>query len=236
MKFRMMMALTGSTGARVGSTVLMMGLIAGLMASGAGRAEAQAVPTGNGKLGPAAPVTYANKWELYGGVNFMNFQAGQALPKRMNMGGAEGSITYWLNKKVGLVGDYRWEGGTTPVLANPYVNRPGVILNIGMFGVQYRGPKNQYVAINYHAYGGVAYGIFNLSTKNIPAQLNNVGLYGNGPAGMEALGGSIDFNRAKNWAFRLSPDLILEQFGTGTSEFFAISGGVVYRFGNPKKK
>ncbi len=107
----MMMALSGRTGARVGSTVLMMGLIAGLMANGAGRAEAQAVPTGSGKLGPAAPVTYDNKWELYGGVNFMNFQAGQALPKRMNMGGAEGSITYWLNKKVGLTADYRVEAG-----------------------------------------------------------------------------------------------------------------------------
>jgi hypothetical protein len=238
MKFRMMMAQTGMTGARVGSAVVMMGLMAGLMANGAGRAEAQAVPTGKGKLGPAAPVTYENKWEVYGGPNFMNFQAGQALPKRMNMGGAELSITYWLNKKVGLVGDYRFEGGTTPVLANPYVNRPGVLLNIGMFGVQYRGPKNQYAAINFHAYGGVAYGIFNLSTGNIPATYNppNAGLYPNGSSGMEALGGSIDFNRSKNWAFRLSPDLILEQFGTGTSEFFAISGGVVYRFGNPKKK
>ena len=239
MKFQMMMALTGRTGARVGSTVLMMGLIAGLMANGAGRAEAQAVPTGNGKLGPADPVTYANKWEFYGGVNFMNFQAGQALPKRMNLGGTEGSITYWLNKKVGLTADYRWDGGTTPVLANNYVNRPFVYLNMGMFGVQYRGPKNRYVAINYHAFGGVAYGVFNSSTQHVPPTLNNgvgVGLYPNGSAGMEALGGSIDFNRSKNWAFRLSPDLILEQFGTGTSEFFAISGGVVYRFGNPKKK
>lgn len=109
----------------------MMGLIAGLMANGGGRAEAQAVPTGSGKLGPADPVTYANKWELYGGVNFMNFQAGRALPKRMNLGGTEGSITYWLNKKVGLTADYRWDGGTTPVLANPYVNRPFVFLRSG---------------------------------------------------------------------------------------------------------
>jgi len=31
-------------------------------------------------------------------------------------------------------------------------------------------------------------------------------------------------------AIRLSPDLILEHFGTETREFFAISGGVVYRF------
>jgi hypothetical protein len=236
MKFQMMMAQTGRTVARVGGTVLMMGLVAGLMAAGTSRAEAQAVPTGNGKLGPADPVTYANKYEFYGGVNFMNFQAGQALPKRMNMGGTEASITYWLNKKWGVVADYRWDGGTTPVLANPYVNRPAVYLNMGLFGVQYRGPKNRYAAINYHAYGGVAYGVFNSSTQNIPPLYNNVGLYANGAAPMEALGGSIDFNRSKNWAFRLSPDLILEQFGTGTSAFVAVSGGVVYRFGNPKKK
>ena len=35
---------------------------------------------------------------------------------------------------------------------------------------------------------------------------------------------------------RLSPDLILEHFGTETREFFAISGGVVYRIPNKKKK
>ncbi len=28
------------------------------------------------KIGPAAPVTYDNKWEVYGGINFMNFQGG----------------------------------------------------------------------------------------------------------------------------------------------------------------
>jgi hypothetical protein len=41
----------------------------------------------------------------------------------------------------------------------------------------------------------------------------------------------VDINRSKNWAIRLSPDLILEHFGTETREFFAISGGVVYRIG-----
>ena len=235
MKFQMMMAQTGRTGARVGSTVLVMGLIAGLMAIGASRAEAQAVPTGTGKLGPAAPVTYANKYEVYGGINFMNFQGGQALPKRMNMGGAEISMTYWLNKHWGAVAEYRGEAGTTPVLANPYTNRPLVYMNMGLFGAQYRGPKNQYVAVNYHGYGGIAYGVFDSSTGHIPPQFNNVGLYGNGSAPMFALGGSLDFNRSKNLAFRLSPDLMLEHFGTETREFFAISGGVVYRFGNPKK-
>jgi hypothetical protein len=236
MKFRMMMALTGRTGARVGGRVLMMGLIAGLMASGARRAEAQAVPTGNGKLGASAPPTYDNKYEVYGGINFMNFQAGQALPKRMNMGGGEISMTYWLNKKWGAVAEYRGEAGTTPVLSNPYVNRPLVYMNMGLFGAQYRGPKNRYAAVNFHGYGGIAYGVFNSSTGNIPPLFNNVGLYPNGSAPMFALGGSIDFNWTKNVAIRVSPDLMLEHFGTETREFVAVSGGVVYRFGNPKKK
>src|ERR1700733_3057023 len=71
-----------------------------------------------GKIGPAAPVTYANRYELFGGLNFMNFQAGQSLPKRMNMGGGELLGTYWLTKKLGLSADYRIDAGTTPVFAN----------------------------------------------------------------------------------------------------------------------
>ncbi len=222
-----------------------MGLVAGTLAAGAGQAgaqsssqtagtaaaEAQAVAAG--KLAAAPPVTYANKWEIYGGLNFMNFQAGQALPKRMNMGGGEVLGTYWLTKKWGLSADYRGEAGTTPVLANPYVNRPLVYMNMALFGAQYRGPKNQHFALNYHAFGGPSYGVFNHTVKaaNIPPQYNAVGLYGNKWAPMFALGGSVDFNQSKKLAIRMQPDLILEHFGTETRVFFAISGGVVYRFG-----
>jgi hypothetical protein len=56
-------------------------------------------------------------------------------------------------------------------------------------------------------------------------------MYTNRTKPMAALGGSVDINRSKNWAIRLSPDLILEHFGSETREFFAISGGVVYRIG-----
>jgi hypothetical protein len=189
-----------------------------------------------GKIGPAAPVTYANRYEVYGGINFMNFQAGQSLPKRMNMGGGELLGTYWLTKKLGLGADYRIEAGTTPVFANPYVkNRPLVYMHIGMLGAQYRGPKNQYAALNYHAYAGVAAGIFNYSLKDVPTTPINyqaeTGLYTNRVKPIAALGVSLDFNRSKNWAIRVSPDLILEHFGTETREFVAVSGGVVYRIG-----
>jgi len=198
------------------------------------------------KLGAAPPVTYDNKWELYGGLNYMNFKAGENLPKRMNLGGAEIAGTYWLNGKLGLSAEYRGEAGTTQVFPNGNIygiHRPLVYMNMGLGGVQYRGPKNQHAAINYHAYGGIASGVFDAGTQgagpgNVFTASQNarlVGLYPNKTAAIFALGGSLDMNRSKNWAVRLSPDLILEHFGAETREFFAISGGIVYRF-PPRKK
>jgi hypothetical protein len=238
-----------TTRARVIGIRALAGVIAaGLLVLGAAQVQAQAstsdtttttqapqttTPSYGSKIGPAAPVTYANRYEIYGGLNFMNFQGGQALPTRMNLGGGEILGTYWLFKNLGLGADYRFDAGTTPVLANPYVNnRPLVYMHVGMLGAQYRGPKNQYVALNYHAYAGVGAGIFTYSLKDTPPEFRGeVGLYTNRVKPMAALGGSLDFNRSKNLAIRLSPDLILEHFGTETREFFAISGGVVYRFG-----
>jgi len=179
------------------------------------------------KIGFIAPVTYDNKYEIYGGVSFMNFQGGQSLPTRMNMGGAEVLATYWLTPKWGLGGEWRGEWGTTPVTPNIVFNgRAAASLNGGMLGAQYRGPKNQYAALNYHAYAGAMYGKFDYTTDPTP-----LGMYTNRTKPMAALGISVDVNHTKNLAFRLSPDLILEQFVTEMREFFAISGGVVYRFG-----
>jgi hypothetical protein len=215
-------------------TVVLMGLLQAR--TGQAQADAGQAPTDAGpiqtqsKLGPTAPVTYANRWEVYGGLSFMNFQAGQNLPKRMNMGGAEIQGTYWLTKKIGLTADYRGEAGTTPVNPNIYrVDRPVVYMNMALFGAQYRGPKNQYAAINYHAFVGPSLGVFDAGTGGQPPQL--FGLYTNRTAVMAAAGGSLDINRSKNWAIRLSPDLIVEHFGTETREFVSVSAGVVYRFG-----
>jgi hypothetical protein len=224
----------GTTGARKNRIRVVTGMMAAAMLlAGAGRAMAQATPTGRSKIGPAAPVTYDNKYEIYGGANFMNFMAGQDLPKRVNMGGGEVLGTYWITPKLGLGAQWRGEWGNTPVRANPFVtNRPLVSMQMALFGAQYRGPKNRYAAINYHAYAGPAFGNFTHSTGHVPATaLPLLGLYTNRTAPIVALGGSVDFNVKKNWAVRFSPDLILEHFGNDTREFFAISGGVVYRFG-----
>jgi hypothetical protein len=204
------------------------------------------------KLGPQAAVTYDNKYEVYGGLNYMNFQAGQNLPKRMNLGGGEFEGTYWLTHKWGLALEYRGEAGTTQVFpkAETYgVHRPLVYMNMGLAGAQYRWWGNQHAALNVHGYGGIADGVFDAGTAGAPLAPNappptvspayiagQVGLYPDKTAPIFALGGSLDFNRSKDWAIRLSPDLILEHFGTETREFFSISGGVVYRFPVRKKK
>jgi hypothetical protein len=250
--------LTGArrTGQRAFFGVLATGLL--MIVTGATMSWAQAtsssatqptqntVPIANTKIALAAPVTYDNKYEFYVGLNFMNFQAGQNLPKRMNLGGGEFLATYWLpgdhwfTNHIGVGAEYRGEAGTTPVFGQaqglPYnVSRPLVYMNMGLLGAQYRGPKNQFIAINYHAYGGVAHGTFDDDLRpgqpGQPTFSQVTGLYTNRTKPIAALGGSIDINRSKNWALRLSPDLILEHFGTETREFFAISGGVVYRMG-----
>jgi len=199
------------------------------------------------RVGPPLPVSYDNKYEIYGGLQYMNFKAGEDLPKRMNLGGAEIMGTRWLTPRLGVALDYRGEAGTTQVFPNGNIygiHRPLVYMNMGMAGVQYRGPRNQHAAINYHALAGGAFGVFDAGTQgagpgNVFTATQNaklVGLYDNHAAMIVALGGSLDINRSRNWALRLSPDLILEHFGNETREFFSISGGVVYRFPVRTKK
>ncbi len=165
----------------------------------------------------------------------MNGQAGQNLPKRYNLGVAEVMGTYWLGEHLGVAADYRFAGGTTPLFPNPYYNRVQVTQNIFSGGVQWRGPKNRYAAIDYHALAGATHGTFDHAILNFPGgspiSATGLGLYANKTSPWGAVGGSVDFNYSANIAIRLQPDLIFEHFGTETREFFAISGGVVYRFG-----
>lgn len=200
-------------------------------------------------LAPAAGPKYDNRWEVFGGLTFMNGQAGQNLPKRYNMGGVEVQGTYWLGtpqsasyimQHLGVTAEFRGGAGTTPLSPNQYnLNRVVVYQEIGNGGVSWRGPKNRYVAIDYHALAGITHGTFDNAIINyppgnqgvLPPTTNSVGLYSNRTAGWGAAGGSIDFNQGPKLAIRLSPDITFEHFGTETREFFSISLGALYRFG-----
>jgi hypothetical protein len=256
-----------TTGARrTGNRAVTGILAAGLLVAGAAQGRAQGtvaspttqttVPIASSKIALAAPVTYDNKYEVYGAFNFMNFQAGQSLPKRMNLGGFEVLGTYWLPgdhwyRNIGVGVDYRIDAGTTPVFSNSGItkpnaiggtginNRPLVYMNTFMAGAQYRSRlRNQYVAVNFHGYGGASHGTFSYSLQDLVVPLSEAyaatGLYSNRTKPMAALGASIDFNLSKKMAIRFSPDLILEHYGTELREFVGVSGGVIYRIGKQK--
>ncbi len=189
---------------------------------------------------PAEPVTYTQKYEVFGGFNFLNGQAGQNVPKRYNMGGGEVMFTDWLTPKFGVAGDVRYDAGTTPVLpaaqsTNPPVQvRPLVSQFIGMGGVQYHWFGNHFAGVNLHALAGASRGQFDHSNPGLASSVffPASGLYTNRTSFMGTAGGSLDLNRSARWAVRLSPEIVFEHFGTELREFVSVSGGVVYRCGN----
>jgi hypothetical protein len=189
---------------------------------------------------PPTPVTYTEKYEVYGGINFMNGQAGQNLPKRYNAAGGEVMGTYWLTPKWGAAADIRWDGGTTPVLpaaqaVSPRIQtRPFVSQMSYMGGVHYHWGGNQLIGVNLHALAGASSGTFDHSNPGLPATtfVNASGLYSNRTAATGVAGVSFDFNRSSRLAIRISPEIVFEHYGTELREFVYVSGGVLYRFGN----
>ena len=195
-------------------------------------------PVATGTIATAAPVTYDNRYEIYGGLSYMNFKAGPYLVNQMNMGGGEVMGTYWLGElgshiapgRLGVAADVRGEYGTTQTAVNDKnLNRTLVFQNMVMGGIQMRGPKNQFFATDLHVLAGVSWANFSHGTEPTPPVV--AGLYTNRSAFISALGGSLDINESKHFAIRLSPDLMLSHFGTYTANNFAISGGIIYRFG-----
>ncbi|WP_419806046.1 hypothetical protein [Terriglobus sp.] len=189
---------------------------------------------------PAEPVTYTQRYEVFGGFNFLNGQAGQNLPKRYNLGGGEVMFTDWITPKFGIAGDVRYDAGTTPVFPSgqatspPVQTRPLVSQFIGMGGAQYHWFGNHFAGVNLHGLAGVSHGTFDHSNPGLPPQSFTAatGLYSNRTSFNGVAGASIDFNRSARWAVRISPDIVFEDFGTELREFVSVSGGVVYRFGN----
>lgn len=200
---------------------------------------AQSLLAQKGVFKPPEPVTYTERYEIYGAGNFMNGQAGQSLPKRYNMGGGEVMGTYWLTPKYGAAADFRYVVGSTPVLpggqaTNPRVQtRPYVTQAVGMGGVQYHFRGNHYGGINFHALAGVTHGTFDHSNPGLPAGsfFSATGLYSNRTSAMAVAGGSVEFNRSAHLAVRITPEIVFEHFGDELREFVSVSGGIVYRFG-----
>ena len=115
------------------------------------------------------------------------------------------------------------KAGTTPLFPNPYYNRVLVTQNIFSGGVQWRGPKNRYAAIDYHALGGCEPGRFDHAHAELSRRKPcdgdaawAVSEQRHQRRGARRAAASTS-TTSTNIAIRMQPDMIFEHFGTETA-------------------
>ncbi len=181
-----------------------------------------------------ADVHYDNKWEVYGGAAFSHFRAGPNLVQGTNLGGFDVQGTRWLRRRLGVTGNVRGYYGTQAVIPNSdHITGPFVMEHLLLGGATFRAMENEHAAINFRALAGGGYGNFDHALSGVPP--NSLGLFNNGGTFATALGGSLDLNRSPRLALRISPDYILTRYGGFNQNEFAISVGILYRIGIPKR-
>ncbi|HVJ08442.1 MAG TPA: hypothetical protein VM554_08645 [Acidisarcina sp.] len=213
-------------------------LCAGAMLCGSGlRAQTQK-PTPTENLPPPtyslqndtlAGVRYDNNWQLYFGAGFRHFNAGPNLFHGASLGGPDVQITRRLSHRWAVTGNGRGYWGTSGAAPNKYgIEGPMVSEYLFLGGPEYRGPRNEHAALNFHALVGGARATYDSDLGKVPP--GAVGFYNNGTSFAGAFGGSLDLNRSPRWALRISPDMMLTHHGSEYQEQFALSVGVLYRW------
>ena len=182
-------------------------------------------------------VKYDYRWEVYGGLAYSHFDAGPTLYQGANLGGFDAQVARFFTKRWAAAANVRGYYGTSGVVPNPYgIEGPFVSEHMFLVGPEYRGPSNEHASITLHALFGGNYGYFQRALydqNNNPVPPGNVGFFNNQFTWGSAIGGSIDLNRSPRLAFRISPDATLTDFGgVQVKEQFALSVGLVYRFGH----
>jgi hypothetical protein len=228
-------------------------LLAGLMASGAVAVQAQAThrtrressANRKARIERTIAETYNHRFEVAGGGGYLRFQSGSQLQKNNEvtffMTG-----TYFLNQKLGIIGDIRGAYGnakignpvtpTSPTLGfNPQISEYPF-----MGGVAYRLYAKEKFAVAATAEGGAALGKFDGGSKNL--QSKDIGVWQSTTKPVFSLGANFDYNFYPNLAFRVSPTYVgtfykLDPADTlhgppgSIQNNFGFNAGIVYRFG-----
>ena len=208
---------------------------AAILFSAGSRAQAQNTTPVVAPNNALAGVRYDYRWELYGGVAYTHFNAGQTLLQGANLGGFDIQGARFFTQRLAIAANVRGAYGTSGVVPNPYnIKGPFVSQHMFLVGPEYRGPSNEHVSMTFHALVGGAYGDFEKDLGGVPA--GTLGLFNNQFAFGSAFGGSIDLNRSPRLAFRISPDATFTNYGSaGLKDQFALSVGLVYRLGKGLK-
>jgi hypothetical protein len=228
-------------------------LLAILVASGASAVEAQSTrrtrreSNANRKARIARTIeeTYSHRYEVAGGGGYLRFRSGEYLQKNNEvtffMTG-----TYFLNPKLGIIGDVRGMYGNAKI-GNSSPNflpfKPQISEYPFMGGVAYRVYAKEKVALMLTGEAGAALGKFDGDTKGLPSSA--LGLWQSSTRPAISLGANFDYNLYPNIAMRISPtwvgtfyqlspqDPAPQPHGSFQSNL-GFNVGVVYRFGKIK--
>jgi hypothetical protein len=228
-------------------------LLAILVASGASAVEAQTTrrtrresnANRKARIARTIEATYSHRYEVAGGGGYLRFRSGEYLQKNNEvtffMTG-----TYFLNPKLGIIGDVRGMYGSAKI-GNSSPNflpfRPQISEYPFLGGVAYRVYAKEKVALMVTGEAGAALGKFDGDTKGLPSSA--LGLWQSATRPAVSLGANFDYNFYPNIAMRISPtwvgtfyqlspqDPAPQPHGSFQSNL-GFNIGVVYRFGKIK--
>jgi hypothetical protein len=229
-------------------------LLAVSMASGAVAAQAQTPrrsrreSSANRKARIARMIaeTYSHRYEVAGGGGFLRFQSGA--PQRNSEVTFFMTGTYFLNPKLGIIGDIRGAYGNAKIGNN--VGSPttlGFNPQISEYpflgGVAYRLYAKEKFAATVTAEGGVALGKFDGGAKGLTSA--ELGVWQSTTKPAFSLGANFDYNFYPNLAFRVTPTYLGTLYRRDPADTthgpdgtiqnnWGVNVGIVYRFGKIK--
>ena len=231
-------------------------LLAGSMASGAVAAQAQAThrtrressANRKARIERTIAETYGHRYEVAGGGGYLRFQPGSQLQKNNEVTFFM-SGTYFLNPKLGIIGEVRGAYGNAkignPVTPeSPFLNfKPQISEYPFLGGVAYRVYAKEKLAVTVTGEGGAVLGKFDGDAKGLTSA--SLGLWQSLTKPGFALGANFDYNFYPNLAFRVAPTYLGTFFRLDPTDTlhgppgtiqnnFGVNFGLVYRFGKIK--
>lgn len=173
--------------------------------------------------------TYSHKYEIFVGGGYLRFQEGKYL-RRMNEGNWVVNGTRYLNPHFGITADVRGHYGPAELYNNQYnIYNPTVSQYTFMGGPQWRFYRTEKLAASVNVMGGASMGNFDGDSKGFAAPL--LGMWPTSTRAAVSGNFNVDYNLYPNFAVRVSPTVLFNNYGGNLQFNKGFNFGFVYRFG-----
>lgn len=234
-------------------------LLAAVMASGAVAVQGQVTrrtrressANRKARIDRTIAETYNHRFEVSGGGGFIRFKPGSILQKNNEVTFFM-SGTYYLNPKLGIIGEIRGLYGNAKIGNNTSIGdqtpiflpfNPQISEYPFMGGVAYRVYAKEKIAVAVTGEGGAVLGKFDGDTKGLRS--SDLGLWQSTTKPAFSIGANFDYNFYPNLALRVEPTYVATFFKLDPIDTthgppgsiqnnFGVNIGVVYRFGKIK--